>query len=233
MIQQIHSVPASASSFTLSGCQRKALSLVREAWNAAHDQDCDVWRFAVEISQLWVSGVNHTDLRRLLCWGLLEHAQEQTTRGSNRRVFRHLDTLALPRRTCFVLSVKGWALASAGVLVPPSAPLSPQREPAASDKGNGVIPRWDGELRQLWWQDHLIKQFRSPADNQEAVLDALEEEGWPMRIDDPLPRTHGIDPKARLHDALKSLNRHQVHRLLCFRGDGKGSGICWLPLQRE
>jgi hypothetical protein len=73
----------------------------------------------------------------------------------------------------------------------------------------------------------LIKEFRRPAANQELVLAALEEEGWPAKIDDPLPPTSGIDPRVRLHDTIKALNRHHLHQILRFRGDGKGQGIRW------
>lgn len=50
-------------------------------------------------------------------------------------------------------------------------------------------------------------EFRRPAINQELLLAALEEEGWPTRIDEPLSRTPDIDPKVRIHDAIKALNR--------------------------
>jgi hypothetical protein len=78
----------------------------------------------------------------------------------------------------------------------------------------------------------LIKAFHRPAVNQERVLAALQEEGWPPRIDDPLPPTGGIDPKARLHDTIKVLNRHHLYRIIHFAGDGKGRGIQWIIVKR-
>ena len=56
---------------------------------------------------------------------------------------------------------------------------------------------------------------------------AFEEEDWPVRIDDPLPPRSGLDPKRRLHDSIKSLNRHQKSRVLRFCGDGSGEGVRW------
>lgn len=47
------------------------------------------------------------------------------------------------------------------------------------------------------------------------------------RIDDPLPPVFDIEPKRRLHDTIKSLNRHQKNRLIRFKGDGTGQGIRW------
>src|SRR5947207_475841 len=34
----------------------------------------------------------------------------------------------------------------------------------------------------------LVKHFRRPAPNQYLILDVFQEENWPERIDDPLPR---------------------------------------------
>jgi hypothetical protein len=92
------------------------------------------------------------------------------------------------------------------------------------------VPRWDAECRELRWGAALVKRFREPALNQELILAVFEEEGWPARIDDPLPNDPGCDPKQRLHDTIKRLNRHQANRLLRFRGDGSGSGVLWEAL---
>ena len=51
----------------------------------------------------------------------------------------------------------------------------------------------------------------------------MQEEGWPPRIDDPLPLRLG-HPEQRLHDAVKNLNRHQVNRLLVFLVYSSGLG---------
>jgi hypothetical protein len=89
------------------------------------------------------------------------------------------------------------------------------------------LPHWDGEKRLLLWQERIVKSFRVPAPNQELILASLEEEGWPEQVDDLLPVAHAIDPKARLHDTIKGLNRNQVHGLLRFVGDGTGRRVGW------
>ena len=66
-----------------------------------------------------------------------------------------------------------------------------------------------------------------PAMNQEIVLAVFEEEGWPPRIDDPLPWKSDIDPQRRLHDTINSLNRRQRQRLVHFSADGLAQGIRW------
>jgi hypothetical protein len=85
----------------------------------------------------------------------------------------------------------------------------------------------------LCWQNNLIKEFRRPAINQELVLAVLEEEGWPPQIDDPLPPVDNIDPKVRLHDTIKGLNRHHMYQIIHFRGDGTGRGIRWFFVTRS
>ncbi len=72
-----------------------------------------------------------------------------------------------------------------------------------------------------------MKQFKVPAANQERILAAFEEEGWPIRIDDPLPPNSEQDSKRRLHDTINSLNRNQKQNLIRFVGDGSGQGVRW------
>jgi hypothetical protein len=91
----------------------------------------------------------------------------------------------------------------------------------------GPIPVWDRERQELRLGDVVVKQFKVPAVNQERVLAVFEEEGWPVRIDDPLPPIGDQDPKARLHDTIVALNRNQKHPLIRFYGDGTGQGVRW------
>jgi hypothetical protein len=72
-----------------------------------------------------------------------------------------------------------------------------------------------------------VKQYRVPSPNQEAILTAFAEEGWPSAIDDPLPPHPEQDPKHRLRKTVEGLNANQVQPLLRFRGDGSGRRILW------
>ena len=47
------------------------------------------------------------------------------------------------------------------------------------------------------------------------------------RIDDPLPPVPEQDPKRRLHDTIKCLNRNHRRKAIRFHGDGTGEGVCW------
>jgi len=88
-------------------------------------------------------------------------------------------------------------------------------------------PHWDGKRRILWLGDEVVKEFRGPARNQERILSAFEEDGWPGGIDDPLPPKGDIDPKYRLGFTIGRLNKHQRRPLIKFYGNGTGRGVCW------
>ena len=94
-------------------------------------------------------------------------------------------------------------------------------------------PKWDNQRRQLRMGNEIVKEFKLPSPNQETVLMAFEEEGWPPRVDDPLPPLDQLDPRRRLHDTIKALNRKQKQDLIRFRGDGSGEGIRWEPTLRQ
>ena len=84
-----------------------------------------------------------------------------------------------------------------------------------------VKPAWEARRRELRVGEFLVKKFRVPAGNQELVLSAFEEEGWPAYIDDPLPMKCEIAPKQRLHNVVTRLNGSQLVPILPFQGDGK------------
>jgi hypothetical protein len=81
--------------------------------------------------------------------------------------------------------------------------------------------------RELRIGDAIVKKFKCRAANQEAILNAFEEDQWPPRIDDPLPQVTDLDPKRRLADTIKCLNRKQGNAILKFGGDGTGEGVVW------
>ena len=48
-------------------------------------------------------------------------------------------------------------------------------------------PKWNSNVGVLSFGVRIVKRFPRAARNQEIILSAFEEEGWPPRIDDPLP----------------------------------------------
>jgi hypothetical protein len=156
---------------------------------------------------------------------LVELARELAPRTDGVRQFRRLLGLSLGKRTCVVLSLGGASVARSLIRQQNETPL--RGVASGSKKPNRLLPNWDGQRRELRVGKIVVKRYRLPSPNQQAILMALEEEGWPPRIDDPLPMVAELDAKQRLHDTIKNLNRHQHRRCLRFFGDGTGQGVCW------
>src|SRR5262249_31861554 len=172
-----------------------ALRLLSEAYGYALSLGRDVWDFAVEMTALCEAGLSRSDLRWLACKGYGVHGVPAPGPNKQRRCFCRNGLLALHPESCFVLTAAGATLAKAVPGV--SGPAVDDRPQAAK-----LVPRWDGERRELWVGNVLVKRFTQPADNQELLLAAFEEEGWPPCLDDPLPPQGDLDPKRRLADGI-------------------------------
>jgi hypothetical protein len=206
--------------------------LLLQAHDYALELGQDNWDMAVELEALRSARLTNSDLRWLLAKGYIDHAVEATGAEDSARHFRRSPLLRFSAPTCVILTRAGVSVA---------------REALSSDQSNAAVaqvsicqlppvdelaerPKWDEQRRQLRVGRALVKEFKLPSPNQETVLMAFEEEGWPPRIDDPLPPVAQLDPRRRLHDTIKALNRKQKHCLIRFRGDGSGEGIRWEPL---
>lgn len=211
----------------------EAICLLLEAHRYAQELGRDVWDFAVEIDGLRQAGCTNNEFRWLVWKGYVQYAAETTTLGASRRVFRRGrrgNGQIFDRKTCFILTAEGLAFAAATLDQWPA----PVAVPAASPRTAGQLlppaaakPKWDRERQELRVGNVVVKQFKVPAANQERILAAFEEDGWPPHIDDPLPPTSDQDSKRRLHDTVNSLNRNQRQPLLHFLGDGTGQGVRW------
>jgi len=203
------------------------LAQLAEACEYVKDRRCDPWEFAIDVETLVAFGLTTSDLRWLASKGHVEYAHEVTASRDRARKFRPSHHLAFDAKTCFVLTDAG-ALFAATVLGPPIALSSPRVvHPGAVPTKASLAPQWDNNFRVLRIGRWIVKKFKVPSPNQEAILAAFQEEGWPSRIDDPLHPQPEQDSKCRLHDTIKSLNRHHQYRFLQFRGDGTGEGVCW------
>jgi hypothetical protein len=211
---------------------RPALQLLLEAFDYAAQTSGDRWEFAVEIGKLWELGLSPNDVRWLVRGNVVDHAREVTVPGDCGREFRPTGDLTFTDASCVVLTASGAAAARRfweGRAEAPGGPSS--TAPRTSDESESAAapraPHWDAAKRVLSFAGRVVKQFKWHAINQESVLAAFEEEGWPARIDDPLSPQPEQDAKRRLSDTIKCLNRKQKHRILHFRGDGTGEGVVW------
>jgi hypothetical protein len=192
----------------------------------AQDTGRPAWDFGVGLARLLALGLSEGDLRWLWCKGFLQHAVETTRKDANSRTFQKESSLQLVARSSFVLTPQGMGLMQ--------QLLSRETPPTAAGDASGsrltpamMTPCWDQQLRELSVDQILVKRFCVPAENQELILAAFQEEAWPLRIDDPLPPVPEITSKRRLHSTIQCLNRNQRTHLLHFRGDGNGCGVRW------
>ena len=218
---------------------RPGLAKLLQAYVYAQDLERDVWDFALEINDLRSVGLSNSDFRWLICAGYVKHARDMATPGDAERFFRPDKGLVFSDHTCFVLTETGMEAASLLAAVNgnvdqeslPSLEIVGPTEHSPSDSPKNLLqPRWDGERHQLHFGGFLVKEFKVHSPNQEAVLAAFEEEGWPPRIDDPLAHSPELDQKERLRNTIKSLNRTRGTRLIRFMGDGTGLAIRWEPI---
>ncbi len=204
----------------LTTSQKAAVVELYRAWECAYEAQVNEWEFAEELSSMRTIGVCNSELRLLLHTGVVLR-QVEVVGSSGNRTFRPLSGLSLPEDSCFVLSEIGRALARTFVHACGSIRGSDGQH------GSPTKPSWDNVTRELLIKGNVVKRFRRPASNQERVLDAFQEDGWPPRIDDPLPQKQGRDVSLCLHDTVNHLNRNQLNRLIHFSRDGTGQGICW------
>jgi hypothetical protein len=211
---------------------REGIGALLEALDYADDLRLTAWDFAVEISALRGLELTNSDLRWLIGKGLVEYAVETTMSGECERTFRPPTRPLFSRRGAFVLTAAGAEFARALRVGVDSQPGLRSRSAFAhsifADAGpERPRPKWDRDRQELRLGAKIVKQFKVPAVNQEAILAAFEEESWPPRIDDPLPPHGELSPKRRLQETIKSLNRNQKRVLLRFLGDGSGQGVRW------
>lgn len=196
-------------------------------------------RFAVSADELAEQGLTRCDLNWLVTQSFVVHLVELTSPNDLERSFR-VGGATISASSCFFLTVSGvkFALELASANSVPVQGVHLQTTTASADKKAAAIPpgppiseadlpRWDEMRHELWFGVELVKRYRLPSPNQTAILSAFQEESWPARIDDPLPPKVDQDPKRRLHDTIRNLNRSHRRSLLRFSGDGSGQGVIW------
>ena len=207
---------------------REALSLLLQAYEYAQELQRPPRDFALEFDALRETGLNHNDCRWLVYQNLVQHTLDAELQCETEGSSSTRPRVMLTRTSCFILTERGLALAHAFLdRRDPLPSLETVRTVDLAHSSVELSPRWDRDCRELWLGAALVKQFKVPAANQEIILQAFQEEGWPPCIDDPLPPQFAMNPKRRLHDTLGALNRNQKHKFIRFRGNGNGEGVRW------
>jgi hypothetical protein len=215
---------------------QRALSHLYRAYQLAVSCQRPAWDFAVDLSSLRSDGVAPNDLRWLVGQELAEHVEEIPSEGEARRTFAPGAGFRFSSLSCFAITSRGVELARQLTLVSDEAlagdgPAATRSLglPAAATFGaqEPVVPQWDHNRHELRVGPLLVKRYKGRAENQFRILAAFEEEGWPSHIDDPLPPAREINPKRRLSDTIRCLNRKHDHPVIRFGGDGTGTGVLW------
>jgi hypothetical protein len=90
----------------------------------------------------------------------------------------------------------------------------------------GLTPCWDKERGELRMGRRVVRRVRHLAKNVVCILDTFQDDGWPPRIDDPLPGESGQQSDSqRMSETIRQLNRGL--RVIKFVSDGTGAGIRW------
>ena len=79
----------------------------------------------------------------------------------------------------------------------PRRAIRPRRSRVLLRPADSRVGRRATEVR---YRDEIVKRYRVPAPNQELILAAFEEEGWPQLIDDPLPPQDELNPSPAASD---------------------------------
>lgn len=227
---------------------RAALSVLYDAQVCAMDAEVAPWTFAVEVSELRELGIDNVWLRWLIVRGFVLHAREVASGEASERRFEREGHLQLTRTSCFILTPDGATFAKAVAeerLAVPLLDVGPHpahrtNGTTCSSVANGHTtigpelscphPSWCAERKELSFIGRVIKTYVRPAPNQEAILMAFEEEGWPFHVDDPIVPKNGCNPRQRLRASVQGMNRQSDPPAIEFSCDGSGMGVCWRPI---
>lgn len=224
---------ATSDESSLPARVKAAFGVLLQAYDYAHDLGTSPWDFATEIASLRRLEMSNSDLRWLVGRGYVEHGVEVTLGSDLERRFQHPARLLFNKKTCFVLTPGGAALAQAlahGGATRESAEKGVRTDPPALAIAQPPVaqtPKWDRNRQELRVGSAVVKRFNIPSAAEETILAAFEETRWQARIDDPLPPCDEPSPKWRLQKAIEALNHNQKQPLLRFVGDGTGRGILW------
>jgi hypothetical protein len=196
-------------------------------WDA-QEQGLDGRMRPVALRYLRERGIEDHLLIWMLYQGHIEHFRPTAAFLDHGEARTVVNSLLLTPSSSFALTEVGNAFAE-WFLTQALVPTEEEAREAARDELllGDLLPTYDPKNRIFCWGRHVLKCFRQPSANQVLLLSAAEEMGWPCWFDDPLPPAPGLNPKVRLHDTIKALNRHQVPHMIRFKGDGTGTRVGW------
>jgi hypothetical protein len=190
---------------------RAALKLLAGKWERPTSLVTELR--SMKIHELLIAGVNKADLRLLELNGYVE-----VVGGVGQLKGARLDSARVR------LTPAGMALA--GQLL---APLSKKRKWKLGfpDFNLPATPTWHRETGLLTWGHFVFDNFRRPAPNLEALLNALVKHEWSPWTSNPFHLNTKHDSKYLLREAMKNWNYSRLGKLIYLHGDGAGTGFLW------
>lgn len=207
------------------------LLLLRQAHSHAIQFHCHASATAIEQSTLRLAGVGPEYLQWMVSQGFLQETTYPADSCDGTTIAIRSESKRLRvSKTCWYLSEAGFAWIADFLLqisfLLDVVPSDFNRD-RAQETHHVMRPHWDARQRRLWMNGVIVREFHRPAPNQEAILAAFEGQVWPHCILDPLPPTWGKNVKKHLNETIDNLNASLTVRLIQFRGDGTGRGVCW------
>ena len=206
------------------------LLLLAEASDLAADTNCCAHKFAVKIGQLQRAGIHELHLRWLIEKHYIEHLLDTTVFGEHERSIRPTSSEHFSKRSCFLLTQLGRNFADS-VLAPKQNEQLGTDKPLSLTGAQHALPVWDSNTKCLYFRNRIVKRFHRHSPNQELILSAFQEDGWPERLDDPLPPKGNADRSSRLSKTVYSLNGSLDSRPISFFCED--STVCWETNHRQ
>jgi hypothetical protein len=214
------------------------LRLLKAAQSPANSPSDKPKTGVLERRQLLAGGSNDTVLQWLMEAKLVEHQVETTRSGAKQRKFRASVSRRFGPRSCFVLTVSGfavvWSVSAEARTLGHRDSTPAQSQGTAAEQP--MMPLWKPASRQLSVGALVLHEFPRRAVNQMRVLIVFQEDNWAERIDNPLPDTEEGTAGKHLKDVVARLNRCQRVKMLHFRfhtdDDGESVSWEWVPSPR-
>ncbi len=93
------------------------------------------------------------------------------------------------------------------------------------------VPVYDSDNILLYWRGAVIKTWGREPTTQDAVLRAFEEQDWQDEILDPIPPDSEQDPKERLRETVKRLNKNLKPGTTRFFTTRSGTAVRWTAVR--
>lgn len=204
---------------------RIAVSTLLEGAQYAEDLGAAVEEFAVEWNVLRDSAISPNEVRWLHHKRLIRHLVEVFPAENDRRRFEIPTDMTFRDHSCFTLTEQGIAVAQVAV----AEQVGPEthQDSLMGPSGFVMLPFWDPLRRELRWGTTLVKRVKGTSTNQELILTAFQEHGWPTEIGNPLPTAADVNLRRRLFNSISALNRHREHACVRFASNEDGTMIRW------